>query len=1049
MKAKTLTVITLLAVLALTLSGPATGLARQSASSPADSQNVELIGSIGGIAKAVVVQGNHAYVAAGENGLRVINVSNKSNPTEVAHYDTPGNACDVTVSGNYAYVADRSSGVRIIDVSNPSSPIEVGAYIRRGFARSVAVQGNYAYVAYEGEAYGENGLHIVDISNPTRPARVGFYTTRGDAYGVAVAGNYAYVLSISGPVKRMQIIDISNPSRPTLKRFLETVDGGAYTTSGVAVTGNYAYFANGYLYIFDVSNPNRFTWVGSYIPSGYELVYDVEVAGNYAYVATGGGLRIVSVLDPAHPAEVGYYNTSRGASGVAVSGNYTYLAANDSLLILRFAGATCSNDDFDCADELTEPPPNGWVNQVLETDTNSATVAPDDPDMGCGAGVNSHTIWYKLTPSYYGRVRLRTYSELPAGNSTYDTVLAVFTGQRGSLQRIACNDDAPGHGTLSELTFEAEAGQTYYIEVASYGNSPGGTLSLFYNYQVSPKAWTLMFYIAANNDLEGALKQQRDSLVTGSKNLNVNILALWDDNMNLFGSKYMVFAPWGVQEISKPELNTGDPQTLRDFVTWAMQEYPANHYALIISNHGQGFSGTSIDGFSHGDWLTVKETYQALLDIYPRLDIIYMNACLMATLDSAYQLADQADYYVASEAMGWGPTRYDYFITGMPEHRTEVSAIRSDTSPTELALSMAESYAYQLKFTSQGRNPSTISVIKLSEITDVAVAASDLAGLLKNRMGTVKTALNSIWEDVQRFDESWPRWEINTADRAADLYHFASLVSQRISDADIQGAAWNLRNKISAAVLFNEAWSGYPSGGGNAYWYHGDAHGISVFLPSGKKQCYYTGDWLDFAYGTDWGCQGATSIVGSSWITGTPFEWGPMLVEYFNQTNPSAPEELNPPEPVPLLTYHNVYLPLVLRSFGATPPPTPTPTPTPPPTPTPTPTPPPSGPSIRVEPTSGTFGTQFIIYGSGFTPGESVQQWVITPSGDRFDDPTPETVDSQGNYTSWVQIDSGPTGTYTLYARGNQSQQTVSAQFQITSSTGGLGTSRTINVLWK
>ena len=152
MKAKTLTVITLLAVLALTLSGPATGLARQSASSPADSQNVELIGSIGGIAKAVVVQGNHAYVAAGENGLRVINVSNKSNPTEVAHYDTPGNACDVTVSGNYAYVADGSSGVRIIDVSNPSSPIEVGAYIRRGFARSVAVQGNYAYVAYEGEA---------------------------------------------------------------------------------------------------------------------------------------------------------------------------------------------------------------------------------------------------------------------------------------------------------------------------------------------------------------------------------------------------------------------------------------------------------------------------------------------------------------------------------------------------------------------------------------------------------------------------------------------------------------------------------------------------------------------------------------------------------------------------------------------------------------------------------------------------------------------------------------------------------------------------------
>jgi hypothetical protein len=42
MKAKTLTVIALLAVLALTMSGPATGLARQSASSPADSQNIAI-----------------------------------------------------------------------------------------------------------------------------------------------------------------------------------------------------------------------------------------------------------------------------------------------------------------------------------------------------------------------------------------------------------------------------------------------------------------------------------------------------------------------------------------------------------------------------------------------------------------------------------------------------------------------------------------------------------------------------------------------------------------------------------------------------------------------------------------------------------------------------------------------------------------------------------------------------------------------------------------------------------------------------------------------
>lgn len=215
-----------------------------------------------------------------------------------------------------------------------------------------------------------------------------------------------------------------------------------------------------------------------------------------------------------------------------------------------------------------------------------------------------------------------------------------------------------------------------------------------------------------------------------------------------------------------------------------------------------------------------------------------------------------------------------------------------------------------------------------------------------------------------------------------------------------------------------------------------------MFPPPDKCECYYNGDWLNFAAGTNWQCQGtsSTSVLSG---TGTTIEWGPMLVEYLNQTNPSAPDNWSPPELVaPLIPPQTsgpprIYLPLVLRNWGSTPPPVPTPTPTPPP----------SGPTLRIEPTSGPPGTRFYIYGSGFVPGESVQQWVITPGGQRFDDPTPQTVDSQGNYTSWVELD-GSAGTYTLYARGNQSQQTVSATFQITSAgTGQVGTNA-VRVIW-
>jgi hypothetical protein len=64
----------------------------------------------------------------GTMGLRIINISNPSSPTEVGSCDTPEEAWDVAVSGSYAYVADGLSGLRIINISNPSNPTEVGFY---------------------------------------------------------------------------------------------------------------------------------------------------------------------------------------------------------------------------------------------------------------------------------------------------------------------------------------------------------------------------------------------------------------------------------------------------------------------------------------------------------------------------------------------------------------------------------------------------------------------------------------------------------------------------------------------------------------------------------------------------------------------------------------------------------------------------------------------------------------------------------------------------------------------------------------------------------
>jgi len=86
----------------------------------------------------------------------IIDVSDPASPKAVSCFNTKDYAIDVCVSGSHAYVADGDDGLRIIDVSNPSSPREVGYFDTGSYADGVYVSGNYAYVAD-----GWGGLYIL------------------------------------------------------------------------------------------------------------------------------------------------------------------------------------------------------------------------------------------------------------------------------------------------------------------------------------------------------------------------------------------------------------------------------------------------------------------------------------------------------------------------------------------------------------------------------------------------------------------------------------------------------------------------------------------------------------------------------------------------------------------------------------------------------------------------------------------------------------------------------------------------------------------------
>ncbi|MFA0821670.1 MAG: PGF-pre-PGF domain-containing protein [Methanomethylovorans sp.] len=263
----------------------------------------------------IAVAGNYAYIADGENGLVIVDITNKATPTIRGTYATDS-AYGVAVAENYAYVADGDSGLIIVDISNPDAPNLKGTRNTDGHSASVTLSGNHAYVAD-----GVDGLVVIDITNPANPTIAGTCDTNGNAVDVAISGNYTYVADESNG---LVVIDTINPANPTIAGNVNTGD----TALGVAVSGNYAYVANnnGGLVVVNVANKDSPTIAAVYTgTAGY--AYDVAIEGNYAYTAfTRSGLTVVDITNPKSPTTEGIYDVAGFASGVAIVDNYAYVA---------------------------------------------------------------------------------------------------------------------------------------------------------------------------------------------------------------------------------------------------------------------------------------------------------------------------------------------------------------------------------------------------------------------------------------------------------------------------------------------------------------------------------------------------------------------------------------------------------------------------------------------------------------------------------------------------------------------------------------------------
>jgi len=316
----------------------------------------------------LAIKGSTLYLG-GVEGLEVVNIADPLNPSMVATYDI--HCLNISVRNNWAYLDGENGQLIVADISNPASPQFVDTVDCSGTLGTACVYGSYLYIGIDslgGSSFASrfNTLGIFSLANPASPSQVGKLALPSSGLiNITVTGTRAYLSGWNG----IAIVNVANPAAPSL---LGTY--GPQVGSNIAVSGNLAYFpGRDTLYILDVANPSRPTISGRCTLGPPITDWRIAVAGGYAYLyghgagmriinvlhpqlpfvegqyacdfleiavrdtlvygVGGDSLRIISVVDPAHPVQVGQYQLNNAWSflGIVVQNDQAYIAINNNM----------------------------------------------------------------------------------------------------------------------------------------------------------------------------------------------------------------------------------------------------------------------------------------------------------------------------------------------------------------------------------------------------------------------------------------------------------------------------------------------------------------------------------------------------------------------------------------------------------------------------------------------------------------------------------------------------------------------------------------------
>ncbi len=281
-----------------------------------------------GEARSVVVspaKNGLAFVAAGDAGMHVVDITDPLNPVILQTLDTPGFAEAIALVGDTAYLADSAAGVHSIDVSDPVSapPILLDTVDTPGLAVELVVQAGHAFVADTGA-----GLRVIDIADRTDIFEVGANDSLTSALDVEVSGDYAFVCD---GVAGVRTLNVSDPDNPWI---VGGVKGGKVTDArrlDLSFGKAYVLDAADEVVALDVADPLSPVTLGSLPTLG--AASDVKVQGIFAYVGSGSAVQLIDIRDPGNLVSVGNVTTATLSRGVFADENYAYVAGGDALYV--------------------------------------------------------------------------------------------------------------------------------------------------------------------------------------------------------------------------------------------------------------------------------------------------------------------------------------------------------------------------------------------------------------------------------------------------------------------------------------------------------------------------------------------------------------------------------------------------------------------------------------------------------------------------------------------------------------------------------------------